>query len=627
MDQPISPKSGSIDLRLERAFNLGGGHIDPQALQYATKAKTFRLQPQTLKVLVALHDKIGQAVTRDELIDRCRDGRIVGDDVINRCISLLRPLAAASGHFTIDTIPRSGYRLIEDPISARRRIFGWRTGGLFLVLLAVIAAAILYTRAATTIRRRPLVVRVMPFTAQPDATSERLAAEAQDSVVRILTESGLSVQLAISGRSAERDAADLVVSGELSADARGATATVRLEDPGRHAILLLHRLNASAATASDLPDRIGANVASALSWTGPLILLDEQHPSDPAFVAQLLDQASSTDWNSLAEFEFSQRNAPNAPDSAIAQLTFALDTGFALVDIPREQRASVVAAALRAADRARQLAPEFGDTYISACSLHSPTLIRTCEDSLRAGLAKDAQAPFVSLYLSELMNNAGRTQDAASLARASLAEDRYVPEKIGLVILLDETFGRPEAGQLYKDAVRLWPNWSAFFWRRAEGFLQRGDFNALEKFEREVGKDDFPRDYNSAAAINKALSAHSMRALTAACPKTAQGIQAIQCMIASNLLGDLDDAFFFAATLYPRLYARTPAQADAIWLEHPYQQDTVYLTAPATANMRRDPRFLALVDGLGLLDYWRGGRMPDFCTQEHETVCARIGAR
>jgi hypothetical protein len=72
------------------------------------------------------------------------------------------------------------------------------------------------------------------------------------------------------------------------------------------------------------------------------------------------------------------------------------------------------------------------------------------------------------------------------------------------------------------------------------------------------------------------------------------------------------------------LHGRTPLESDAIWLDQPFQQDTFYLTSPATIAMRRDPRFLPLVDRVGLLDYWRSGRLPDFCTQAHEAVCSRI---
>jgi hypothetical protein len=43
--------------------------------------------------------------------------------------------------------------------------------------------------------------------------------------------------------------------------------------------------------------------------------------------------------------------------------------------------------------------------------------------------------------------------------------------------------------------------------------------------------------------------------------------------------------------------------------------------------MRTDARFLPLADRIGLLDYWRSGRLPDFCTKAHDPVCARISAR
>ena len=121
MDRPISLSLRSVDLASEPAFQLGRALIDPQAHECVISDTSTRLQPQTLKVLVALHDKSGHVVTREELIDRCWNGRIVGDDVINRCISLLRPLAAKSGGFRIETIPRSGYRLVEVVSEARTK--------------------------------------------------------------------------------------------------------------------------------------------------------------------------------------------------------------------------------------------------------------------------------------------------------------------------------------------------------------------------------------------------------------------------------------------------------------------------------------------------------------------------
>ena len=624
MDRPISLSLRSVDLANEPAFQLGSALVDPQAHECVIGDTATHLQPQTLKVLVALHDKSGHVVTREELIDRCWNGRIVGDDVINRCISLLRPLATKSGGFRIQTIPRSGYRLIEASSAVAPKSFPWALAFASLGLVAVsVGAFALFSQKPVTDFRRPLVVSVDSFSADPGSGAGNLAADAQDSVVRMLNESGLSVKLAGSADSVD-PSADLVVSGTVGNSPNGKVAVIRIEDVPRHAIIFSHRLEASTAEIADLPDRIGANFASALSWTGPLILLDRQHPSDPAFLTALLDQPSNPDFDALAGFAFMRRNAPNAPGSAIAQLAYAMDTGFAIGSIPREERSGAIAAGLSAAARARRLAPEFGDVYIPWCLLHSSAQWRGCEDHLRAGLVTDAQAPFVGFFLAELMNEVGRTDDAASLASASLAEDKYVPAKMALAIGLDAAVENADADSIYRGAVRLWPQNKAFFWRRVEGLLQRGDFAGIQKFEQETKEQGYPEGYQPTGPIANAIADKSKPRLDAECPKSSVGLRSIECMLGYSRLGALDDAFAFAAILYPVRHGRTPAQDEAMWLARPYAEDAAFLTSEGAAGMRRDPRYLPLAQRLGLLDYWRTGRLPDFCTQAHEPVCARI---
>jgi DNA-binding winged helix-turn-helix (wHTH) protein len=113
MDRPISLEPRRVDLAVEPTFLLGPARIDPPAHEISIRGHSERMQPQTMKVLVALHDRSGEVVTRHELVDRCWDGRIVGEDVINRSISLLRHFPAGKTAFRIDTVPRGGYRLVE----------------------------------------------------------------------------------------------------------------------------------------------------------------------------------------------------------------------------------------------------------------------------------------------------------------------------------------------------------------------------------------------------------------------------------------------------------------------------------------------------------------------------------
>lgn len=72
-----------------------------------------------MQVLVALRRANSHVVTRDELIDICWNGRIVGEDAVHRVLWRLRRLLAKLGNpgFEIATIPRVGYRLDADPVN------------------------------------------------------------------------------------------------------------------------------------------------------------------------------------------------------------------------------------------------------------------------------------------------------------------------------------------------------------------------------------------------------------------------------------------------------------------------------------------------------------------------------
>ncbi len=67
-----------------------------------------------MQVLVALARQPGTILSRDDLIDCCWDGRIVGDASVNRVLSLLRTALRELGGdtVTIETVPRVGYRLL-----------------------------------------------------------------------------------------------------------------------------------------------------------------------------------------------------------------------------------------------------------------------------------------------------------------------------------------------------------------------------------------------------------------------------------------------------------------------------------------------------------------------------------
>ncbi len=108
-----------VDLARERDFPLGRIEIRPSRREIVGEGVRETLEPRVMRVLVALARAQGEILSRDDLIESCWDGVIVGEDAINRCISQLRKAAEASGKtFAIETIPRVGYCLRGAEIAA-----------------------------------------------------------------------------------------------------------------------------------------------------------------------------------------------------------------------------------------------------------------------------------------------------------------------------------------------------------------------------------------------------------------------------------------------------------------------------------------------------------------------------
>jgi DNA-binding winged helix-turn-helix (wHTH) protein/tetratricopeptide (TPR) repeat protein len=106
-----------IDLAHSAPFRLGGLVVRPQLRQLAHGDGTEEVvEPRVMQVLVALARAEGGIVTRDELTVSCWEGRVVGEDAINRVISRLRRSAEGIGRgsFRIETITKVGYRLVRD---------------------------------------------------------------------------------------------------------------------------------------------------------------------------------------------------------------------------------------------------------------------------------------------------------------------------------------------------------------------------------------------------------------------------------------------------------------------------------------------------------------------------------
>lgn len=105
---------GRVVLAHEFPFYLGPLRVVPALLQLEFGHARETLEPRVMQVLVVLARAEGAIVTRDELIERCWDGRIVSDNAINRVISRLRRISNRARCFAIETISKVGYRLVVE---------------------------------------------------------------------------------------------------------------------------------------------------------------------------------------------------------------------------------------------------------------------------------------------------------------------------------------------------------------------------------------------------------------------------------------------------------------------------------------------------------------------------------
>jgi len=104
----------------ERRTDLRVGEWIVQAeLNSLTKDEVARhIEPKVMKVLLALAAQQGRVVPKEELISAVWPDTFVTDDVLTRCISILRRITEDDPHTPhfIQTIPKVGYRLVA-PVS------------------------------------------------------------------------------------------------------------------------------------------------------------------------------------------------------------------------------------------------------------------------------------------------------------------------------------------------------------------------------------------------------------------------------------------------------------------------------------------------------------------------------
>lgn len=118
--RPWPSRAAAQDLSKAERFALAGLMVDPPTRRIIAGDREELLEPRVMRVLVALDLARGKVLSRDDLIELCWDGVIVGDNAINRVISRLRAILAELTGDTVrlETITKVGFRLVSDSTKA-----------------------------------------------------------------------------------------------------------------------------------------------------------------------------------------------------------------------------------------------------------------------------------------------------------------------------------------------------------------------------------------------------------------------------------------------------------------------------------------------------------------------------
>lgn len=318
MAKPSDASDEPVVLARAPAFRLGTLQLHPPLLQAVAEGRSETLEPRVMQVLVALAQARGRIVTREELIARCWDGRVVGEGAIHRVTSRIRHLASdlGAGSFQLENIPRVGYRIVEGetpplppveaadpppaaaaqaaPAPAQRRRMSLLA--VLAVVLALLATAIWWphppAQSVSGTSQMPTLA-VLPFrTLSPGPRDELMElGMAETLIARLSASDAIRVQALGSIRQLEREhqdalqvgrtlKADYVVDGAVQVRQDRIRVNARLLSVPHGTVAWSDTFDADTGTVFGLQDDIAAAVSQALAVKLPAAGLAHRSPCD-----------------------------------------------------------------------------------------------------------------------------------------------------------------------------------------------------------------------------------------------------------------------------------------------------------------------------------------------------------
>lgn len=667
MNRPLDLPLISVDLSREADFSIGALWACPSRRQVAANGKSETVQPRVMQVLVALARSKGAVLSRDNLIEACWDGVVVGDDAINRCIAKVRQVAELGDgpHFQIETIPRVGYRLVaagmglpvahpasagaapaapKPTVAAPEAAAGgadsaaparfWRTEGIAHAALAILIVALTSVSLAWVFRsashpawsphREPLLA-VLPFRNLDGGSGSRyfsdgITQEIVDALLQVTEirvaapSSSFALRRAGAARTAKALAATHVLDGSVERHASELRVVAQLMDMDRNRVIWSRIYRTTVAQTPALQHHIAMQIANTLDLRlSPRSLNDAAHIDPVAYDRYLRGRDMFRQRRDPAvavrELETSVHLAPTYARawSTLAAVNY-LRAAWAS-ETGQDSR-PMLGEARRAANRALALDRDNGDA-LGVLAVISQNDWLAADRLFERGLRAEPNNTLLLNWHHSFLYSVGRRREAGEEIERAYELDRLNPAIIGNAAIDAWEKGDFAKAKQIIDLGTEYCEPALRFEFRAQYLLAARDWSGLARHLNVSPPNLMPQLaplYRLAAETSLALDRHDtgkFDALRARWRAVKSGDR-VYGVTFLTLFGDTEGALKVIESGFA-----SSKQGNVL-----ATMEASLLFLSGLPELRRDPKAKALMAKWGFFEYWRASnRWPDFCQE------------
>jgi DNA-binding winged helix-turn-helix (wHTH) protein len=659
----------------ETAYQIGRFTLLPfRELLDGPKPSPIGRKP--LEILSVLAEHGGALVTKDELMAAVWPQVIVEDNAVQAHIAALRKILGSDARL-LTTARGRGYRLAAKRIQAEalpgaapKTKSGRRFGQLIPALIAVLAIGGVAVAGWQVVRGwataapalRPRVAVGAFSSAHGDPAETALAAAMNTEVAEALSHYDVIVFTPRPGPGTPAPGTDFTVRGLVSRTADGFSVTTDLSDTRSNVLVYSFETSQPRGAGADASAAIASHVALSLDPSKLTNDLDGKlTPEDYTTVARFNDALDKSDTpgdafplssaygqtaaspeeveRAQTLFDQAQKLAERHPHDGDLQAAVAFAAVWvAQAEPSRDDRMRDLERARRAIRRAASLSPDSALAVLAKVLLLNGPLSRAAhEQAERRALQINPRQHIAYNGLGETLIGVGRTREGVGLIKRSVELD-----PMSRVVVGDGVWALIAAGSA-EDASRLmareqliWPSALETRYHEMGMAYYLGDPGKVAAVVSKYGPPPpigiDPAHLDVMLGAWRTRNPAQIRRMAANCfadyGKSAVIGQAVDmdCLFVMVRVGDLDDAFRFAALAFPDCRNLYRADADE-WITRPrLGLDPSWLFSPIMAPLRADPRFWDIAVRTGLVDYWQTtGSWPDFCAPQLDR-CKRLAS-